>query len=148
YLYFCISPTYTIMEKMLTNLFILMATVTAPVFGATRIQFDVSFNEPQAHYAEIQMEISGLKKDYIDVKMPVWTPGSYLIREYAKHVENVAAHNGSGDQLEVEKTNKNTWRIASDNSDVVILTYRVYGFEVSVRTNFIDDSHAFLSPEI
>lgn len=134
------------MEKMLTNLFILMATVTAPVFGATRIQFDVSFNEPQAHYAEIQMEISGLKKDYIDVKMPVWTPGSYLIREYAKHVENVAAHNGSGDQLEVEKTNKNTWRIASDNSDVVILTYRVYGFEVSVRTNFIDDSHAFLSP--
>lgn len=123
-----------------------MSVATTPAFSATPIHFEVSFIEPQAHYVEIQMTISGIKKDFIDVKMPVWTPGSYLVREYAKHVEGVTARNGTGDPLDVGKITKNTWRISSDNSDAVILTYRVYGYEVSVRTNFIDDSHAFLSP--
>lgn len=134
------------MKNFFTNLFIFMVTLTAPAFGNTYIRFEISFKEPQAHYAEIKMEVSGLKKDFIDVKMPVWTPGSYLVREYAKHVEGVAAHDASGNSLEVGKINKNTWRVASGKSDRVVINYRIYGFEVSVRTNFIDDSHAFLSP--
>lgn len=56
-----------------------------------KIGFEVSFKEPQAHYAEVQMNISGLAKDYVDVKMPVWTPGSYLVREFEKSVEEFKA---------------------------------------------------------
>ena len=134
------------MKKIHTSLLILMTTITVPALSNTNIRFEVSFTEPQAHYMDIKMEISGLQQDFIDVKMPVWTPGSYLVREYAKHVERVTAANGDGAMLQVSKINKNTWRIASVNSDQIILHYRVYGFEVSVRTNFIDDSHAFISP--
>src|SRR5690606_11552630 len=102
--------------------------------------------EPQAHYAEVKMEISDLGKDYIDVKMPVWTAGSYLVREYSRHVEGVEACDADGALLAVEKIDKNTWRIQSDKAKKVTFSYRIYGFEVSVRTHFIDDSHAFLSP--
>lgn len=123
-----------------------MAIITSSAFGNTRIQFEVSFKEPQTHYAEISMEISGLQQDYIDLKMPVWTPGSYLVREFARHVEGLEACDASGARIDVSKTDKNTWRITSANSDKIIVHYRIYGFEVSVRTNFIDDSHAFLSP--
>ena len=52
-----------------------------------KIGFEVSFTEPQAHYAEVEMNISGINKDYVDVKMPVWAPGSYLVREFSKNVE-------------------------------------------------------------
>ncbi|WP_257670532.1 M61 family metallopeptidase [Parapedobacter tibetensis] len=132
------------MKRIVVNLLVIMTTVTT--YANTRVHFEVSFKEPQAHYAEIKMEISGLRKDYIDVKMPVWTPGSYLVREYSRHVESVEACSANGDPMDVEKTSKNTWRIASNKSDNVIIHYRIYGFEVSVRTNFIDDVHAFLSP--
>lgn len=119
-----------------------IATGKAPV----SIAFEVSFSEPQAHYAEIKMEVSGLKKDYFDVKMPVWTPGSYLVREYSRHVESFQAADAQANPIEVEKISKNTWRIHSKKQDKAVISYRIYGFEVSVRTNYIDDSHAFLSP--
>ena len=110
-----------------------------------KIGFEVSFKEPQAHYAEVQMNISGLAKDYVDVKMPVWTPGSYLVREFEKSVEEFKATAG-GKTAKVEKVRKNTWRIFSAKASEIKINYRVYAFEISVRTPFIDESHAFLSP--
>ncbi len=110
-----------------------------------KIGFEVSFKEPQAHYAEVQMNISGLAKDYVDVKMPVWTPGSYLVREFEKSVEEFKA-TAAGKPAKVEKVSKNTWRIFSAKASNIKINYRVYAFEISVRTPFIDESHAFLSP--
>jgi hypothetical protein len=56
--------------------------MSSAIIAQNKINFEVSFTEPQAHYAEVQMNISGLKAPFIDLKMPVWTPGSYLIREF------------------------------------------------------------------
>lgn len=132
------------MKHILAILLVAMTALTAS--ANTHILFEVSFKEPQAHYAEIKMEISGIQNDYIDVKMPVWTPGSYLVREYARHVEGFEACDATGAALDAKKISKNTWRVTSNNNKQVTIHYRIYGFEVSVRTNFIDDSHAFLSP--
>lgn len=110
-----------------------------------KISYEVSFTAPQTHYANVEMNVTGLSKTYIDIKMPVWTPGSYLIREFAKSVESVTAVAGNS-ALKVEKVKKNTWRIYSSNAKSVKINYSVYAFEVSVRTPFVDASHAFLSP--
>jgi len=110
-----------------------------------KVSYVVSFKEPQTHYAEIEMNVSGLSKPYVDVKMPVWTPGSYLIREFAKNVEDVSATAGNT-SLKVEKVKKNTWRIYSNKSNSLKINYSVYSFEVSVRTPFVDASHAFIFP--
>lgn len=109
-----------------------------------KIGFEVSFTEPQAHYVEMEMNISGLSKDYVDVKMPVWAPGSYLVREFAKSVEGFSATAG-GKALRFEKIRKNAWRVYHAKANDLKIKYRVYAFEVSVRTSFIDDTHAFLS---
>lgn len=132
----------------LVSLILLFMTVSTRMDAQAQssISFDVSFSEPQAHYADVKMTVKGVERDYIDLKMPVWTPGSYLVREYARHVESVAAVDALGQPLEVKKINKNTWRVFSENRDEIQFSYRLYGFEVSVRTNYIDDSHAFLSP--
>ncbi|MGO1520760.1 MAG: M61 family metallopeptidase [Sphingobacterium sp.] len=109
-----------------------------------KIEFILSFKEPQAHYVEIDMLLSGVQADKIDLKMPVWTPGSYLIREFARHVEQLSAIDTDNNSFVVNKIQKNTWRIEQPSAELKI-SYRVYGFEKSVRTNFIDDSHAFIS---
>ena len=131
------------MKKPLATLFaVILFSMT--VNSQVKVNFEISFVEPQAHYAEVEMNITGLNKDYIDVKMPVWAPGSYLVREFAKSVEGFSATAG-GKTARFEKVRKNAWRVYSAKSPIVKIKYRVYAFEVSVRTAFIDESHAFLS---
>ncbi|MGA9651272.1 M61 family metallopeptidase [Pedobacter sp.] len=131
-------------KKSILSLVVLLISIMAAK-AQVKIGFEVSFKEPQAHYADVQMNISGLAKDYIDVKMPVWTPGSYLVREFEKSVEGFTA-SASGKALRVEKVRKNTWRVFSAKASNVKINYSIYAFEISVRTPFIDESHAFLSP--
>lgn len=134
------------MKIRLTLLLLFIMSTVAPALAQKKITFEVSFKEPQAHYAEIKMELSGFKDDFVDLKMPVWSPGSYLIREYPKNVESFLASTGNNKPLSSKKINKNTWRVERGKADKIVVSYRVYAFEISVRTSFIDESHAFLSP--
>lgn len=131
-------------KKLILSL-VLSLTCIMAAKAQVKISYEVSFIEPQAHYAEVQMNISGLVKDFVDVKMPVWTPGSYLIREFEKSVEEFKA-TAAGKPVKVEKVSKNAWRIFSGKAANIKINYRVYAFEISVRTPFIDEAHAFLSP--
>lgn len=131
------------MKAPLAGLLILLA-ISMTSKSQVKIGFEVSFTEPQAHYAEVKMNISGLEEDYVDIKMPVWTPGSYLVREFAKNIEGFAAI--AGDKaVKFEKIRKNIWRVYNAGATNVNINYRVYANEPSVRTAFIDDTHAFLS---
>lgn len=127
-------------------LFMILMTTAFVTRAQPKISFDVSFTEPQAHYIDVQMEIDDLSKDFVDLKMPVWAPGSYLIREFPKNVESVQARTADSEDLKVYKIDKNTWRVENGKAEKIVVNYRIYAFEVSVRTSFVDESHAFLSP--
>lgn len=102
-------------------------------------------SKPQNHYFEVEMELKDFKPSELTVKMPVWAPGSYLVREFSRHVNEVRAVDGSGKALKVTKTAKNEWKIAKGKAGVVKVRYEVYAFELSVRTSFLDLSHGFVS---
>jgi predicted metalloprotease with PDZ domain len=110
----------------------------------TQISYTVTFPEAQAHYADIEMNISGLNQNTLDLKMPVWTPGSYLVREFSKNVESFSAET-NGKALDAKKIRKNIWQITTTGIPAIKVKYRVYAFELSVRTSLVDASHAFLS---
>lgn len=123
---------------------IFFMTTTGNAAATPQITYNVTFPEAQAHYADIEMHISGLMQKSIDLKMPVWTPGSYLVREFAKNIEGFSATAGSK-VIASPKINKNCWRINTEGISAITVKYRVYCFEISVRTSFVDASHAFLS---
>jgi len=133
-----------VLKKIGLGLLILLSPVLVAK-AQLKVSYEVSFKEPQAHYADVEMDLSGISKDYIDVKMPVWAPGSYLVREFSKNVEGFTATDVKK-HLRTEKLKKNTWRIYTGKSKSIQIKYSVYAFEVSVRTAFIDATHAFLSP--
>lgn len=108
------------------------------------IAYTLSFPEAQTHYVTVTMDISGLGKDEIEVKMPVWAPGSYLVREFARHVESFEAKSGPTN-LTVDKVDKNTWKIENQRNSPVTITYKVYAYELTVRTSFVDAAHAYLN---
>ncbi|MFB9843677.1 M61 family metallopeptidase [Mucilaginibacter ginsenosidivorans] len=121
-----------------------MNSTTGKATGSVNISYTITFPEAQAHYADVEMNITGLQQKTLILKMPVWTPGSYLVREYSKNVESFTAE-VKGKAVAAEKIRKNAWRINTENVSAVKVRYRVYSFELSVRTSFIDAAHAFLS---
>src|SRR5262245_19660096 len=90
---------------------------------------------PATHYLEVQATYPTSKQAEVELMMPVWTPGPYLVREFARHVEGVQARDSSGRPLQVEKSRKNRWRVRTAGARAVVLTYRVYAHEVAARTN-------------
>lgn len=136
------------MKKLALSVVLLLIIMTnynnANAAAHTRISYEVSFPEAQAHYADIEMNISGLAQQSLDLKMPVWTPGSYLVREFAKNLESFSVE-ANGKTIPFIKTRKNTWHINTTNLSAIKVKYRMYCFEISVRTAFIDVTHAFLS---
>ena len=110
------------------------------------IAFTVSMLKPHTHLLEVEIRLQqagGVARPETDLIMPVWTPGSYLVREFARHVQDFRATDAAGKALSWTKINKNTWRIATLGAADWHANYRVYANELSVRTNELNSEHAF-----
>ncbi|MBI3132833.1 MAG: M61 family metallopeptidase [Acidobacteria bacterium] len=79
------------------------------------------------------------------IELPAWTPGSYLIRDYARLVDRVRIVRGTLEETIHEKLDKQRWPLPA-SKDGLVLRYRVYGNELTVRTNHIDPTHAQVIP--
>ncbi|MEZ4923398.1 MAG: PDZ domain-containing protein [Crocinitomicaceae bacterium] len=112
---------------------------------AIHIDYKLSMSKPNSHYFDVEMNVSDLKAKELVIKMPVWAPGSYLVREFSKAVDIVTATDENGNALDVVKSTKNTWVIQTKKISKVKISYHVYAFELSVRTSFLDDSHGYLN---
>ncbi len=110
------------------------------------ISYTIDMPNPNSHYFEVTLEIQNYSKKWVDFHMPVWIPGSYLIREFEKHVIDVKASGRNGKLLRVRKIRKNIWRVQAQKTKFMRLKYKVYAYEISVRHSFLDDSHAFVNP--
>ncbi|HEX2641429.1 MAG TPA: PDZ domain-containing protein [Thermoanaerobaculia bacterium] len=109
------------------------------------ISYTLRFPAPQTHYVEVEAVYPTGGRPEIELMMAVWTPGSYLVREFSRNIEEVRAASESGAPLPIQKTAKNRWRIETRKAPRVKVQYRVYGREMSVRTNFIEAGFAILN---
>ena len=110
-----------------------------------KIDYILDFEEPQTHYVTVKMKISGLNGKNIKLKMPAWAPGSYMIREFAKNVDYFKVTSNTPAEIKTEKTDKNTWSINLNQALEIMVEYKVYAYELSVRSSFVDIDHAYLN---
>src|SRR5688500_10695186 len=108
------------------------------------IRYTLRFPAPHTHYVEVEAAIPSAGRPHVEVYMATWTPGSYLIREYERHVEAVTANAGAR-SLNVEKSTKNRWRITTGGAPNVTLRYKVYSREMTVRNNWVESAFAMLN---
>src|SRR5712692_7605471 len=129
---------------------VLLAGGAAPAQTGGPLSSDISFtaamSKPYTHLLEVEMRVQIPANFQVpnesDLVMPVWTPGSYLIREFERHVQDFAA-DANGRALNWTKVNKNTWRVKTGGARQWRATYRVYANELSVRTSELNSDHAF-----
>jgi predicted metalloprotease with PDZ domain len=110
------------------------------------IQLSLDFHNPSEKYLHVDFEIqlpkSGLNRDLV-MTMPNWTPGSYLVRDFATHVEAFQAFDGKGRPLTYQKIKKNQWEVHQESARTVRVSYKIYANDLSVRAAYMDHEFAF-----
>src|SRR6185312_16074841 len=138
--------TRSILSAVILVTFGCLVSASAQNSGVKDIAFRVSMTEPHTHLFEVEIRITN-EASYSPrqetLVMPVWAPGSYLIREFERHVQDFEVIDGAGRPLMWEKVNKNSWRVMTNGSREWRARYRVYANELSVRTSELNSDHAF-----
>ncbi len=110
------------------------------------IHYQVAMPQPESHLFEVTLQVQSWQQRMLDLKMPVWTPGSYLVREYAKHLQDFSADIGEGKQpLPWRKCSKNHWQVETGTASVIRVHYRIFANELTVRTNHLDHTHGYFN---
>jgi predicted metalloprotease with PDZ domain len=116
------------------------------------ICFHVAMPQPQTHLFEVTLRVTNCLPPVLDLKFPVWTPGSYLVREYARNLQDFTVfateRNGTKSaekSLSWHKVSKNHWQVDTNNSTEVTIKYRIFANELSVRTNHLDTTHGYFN---
>ncbi len=109
---------------------------------ATPIHYDVKVGSITRHLFHIVLEVDTGGLDFITLEMPSWIPGSYMVRDFAKHIQWIEAEGENEKQLLPEKIDKQSFRIACPDAKVTI-RYALYAFDLSVRSAFLDKEFGF-----
>ncbi len=107
------------------------------------LSYEVSF-DLRKHLIHVRLTVEGPLPEPLALQMPCWTPGSYLVREYARHVENLRA-TVNATRCGVRKSSKDTWTIAHGGASSIIVEYSVYAHDLTVRTNHVSATHAYFN---
>ena len=109
------------------------------------VRYNISFPKVNSHYVKVEIILENPAGTSANFTMPVWTPGSYKVREFSRNVEQWKAKGDGLQELAVKKLDKNTWKVDfKKGTKNIHFSYLVYAFEMGVRTSYVDQFQAFL----
>ena len=131
------------LEPALPASFSIETAIDSPSPTPFSLVYQVSMSQPESHLFEITLSVGGWKQSTLELIMPVWTPGSYLVREYSRHLQDFAARGKAS--LSWRKVQKNRWQIDTQGTSEIKVSYRIFANELTVRTNHLDETHGYFN---
>ena len=107
------------------------------------IVYRITPADPHAHLFSVVLSIADPAPEGQRVALPAWIPGSYMVREFARHIVTLSARDDRG-RLRIDKLDKHTWR-AAPAVGALVIEYLVYAWDLSVRAAHLDATHAFFN---
>ncbi len=108
------------------------------------LHYQIEFDDYRQHLAHVTLRFVAEPTQVL--ALPTWIPGSYLIREFAKHLESVRAYDEEGRLLQIEKFEKNKWRLFNTDYELITVEYDVYAYDLSVRGAYVDETRLYINP--
>ncbi len=108
------------------------------------LHYQIEFDDYRQHLVHVTLRF--LANPTQILSLPTWIPGSYLIREFSKHIESVNAYDEAGRQLQMSKFEKNKWRLFNTDHELITVEYDVYAYDLSVRGAYVDQTRLYLNP--
>lgn len=112
----------------------------------SRMAYTVSMDQPASHYFKVELRYDGNTAESVDLKMPAWTPGYYMILDLAKNVVEFTTTDGSGKSLSFVKTAKNTWHITTTGVKTLLVSYYVFANRTSIAEPYLAENRGFIAP--
>src|SRR5687768_10772366 len=109
------------------------------------IEYTIAVPRPETHRFQVSMRVTGWEQPSATLVLPVWAPGSYLVREFARHLEGFRASDGAGNPLGWERLAKAHWRVDTAGKTEFTVRYEIYANDLTVRTSHLDSSHGFFN---
>ncbi|MEO6016497.1 MAG: peptidase M61, partial [Polaromonas sp.] len=111
---------------------------------APAVHYRIEVGDLHAHLFHITLTIAqpaALQR----VSLPVWIPGSYLVREFSKNLQGLRAHQGARTPVPLEQLDKCSWHVHCTTGKPLVLSYEVYAYDPSVRTAWLDAQRGFFN---
>lgn len=108
------------------------------------LHYQIEFDDYRQHLVHVTARF--LANPTQVLSLPTWIPGSYLIREFSKHIEAVRAYDEDGRLLQIEKFEKNKWRLFNTDHELITVEYDVYAYDLSVRGAYVDQTRLYVNP--
>ncbi len=118
-------------------------SLTARTAGTAGVHYQVEAADLNAHLWRVTLTVEQPAAQQT-VSLPAWIPGSYLLREFSKNLQRLAARQGSK-AVNLQQLDKATWQVECVPSSPLVLTYDVYAFDNSVRTSWLDANRGFFN---
>jgi predicted metalloprotease with PDZ domain len=112
----------------------------------TPIRYHVDLSDRVHHLVRVRLTVPEDLAAGARLVLPVWTPGSYVVRDYVRHVQTIRAVDAAGRELPMTMDSRTSWLLPDDAAGPVEVDYELYANELTVRTNHVDDHHALLIP--
>jgi len=114
--------------------------------GLPAIQYTIWPADLQGHRYRVKLHIANPNPDGQILQMPAWIPGSYLIRDFSKHIESIEAYSVDAPKKKIalNRINNDQWRLPRVSGAVEVHT-TVYAFDSSVRAAYLDTERAFFN---
>ena len=107
------------------------------------ITYRIDATDVRAHLYRVTLTVAAPATEQ-RLSLPVWIPGSYLVREFARHLSSLVARQG-GHAVPVRQLDKATWLVSTDGRSELTIGYDVYAFDTSVRAAFLDADRGFFN---
>jgi predicted metalloprotease with PDZ domain len=108
------------------------------------IHYHVSVSSIAGHIFDVSLRIENPDINGQILTLPAWIPGSYMIRDFAKNIITISAEDDVGQELSIQKSDKQTWKVQAVTTGLNI-KYQIYAFDLSVRGAYINDEMAFFN---
>lgn len=100
------------------------------------------------YHMTLPLDLSHLEEESIRLEMPVWTPGSYVLREYSGRVCDIHAES-AGVRIELEQIGKAEWRLHADeipDLSRVEVHWSVFAYSKGIHDAWLDVDRGFINP--
>ncbi|OTG90210.1 M61 family metallopeptidase [Acinetobacter sp. ANC 3832] len=108
------------------------------------LHYQIEFDDYRQHLVHVTLRFVANPTQVL--WLPTWIPGSYLLREFSKHIEAVKAYDEAGRLLQISKFEKNKWRLFNTDHELITVEYDVYAYDLSVRGAYVDQTRLYVNP--
>ncbi len=110
----------------------------------TEVRYQLELADLAGHYIDVTINFAPQPQQTVVLALPAWIPGSYMIRDFARHLLDIRAEDANG-ALPLTQLDKQRWSLTPGQLPVTV-RYRVYAFDLSVRANFLSSDIAVINP--